>query len=38
VVAARRKPVLPVLLWILLILGVVVWNFIVWMTFTQRIR
>jgi type IV secretory pathway TrbD component len=32
------RPSFPLLLWILLILGVVIWNVIVWMTFTQRIR
>jgi hypothetical protein len=33
-----RRPSFPWLLWVLLILGIVVWNVIVWMTFTQRIR
>jgi len=28
----------PVLLWILLVVGIVVWNLLVWLTFVQRIR
>jgi hypothetical protein len=31
-------PSFPVLLWILLVVGIVVWNLLVWMTFMQRIR
>jgi hypothetical protein len=31
-------PSWPVLLWILLVAGIVVWNVLVWLTFTQRIR
>jgi len=26
------------LLWVLLVVGIVVWNLLVWMTFMQRIR
>ena len=32
-----RRPPFPVVLWILLILGILVWNVLVWMTFTRRI-
>jgi hypothetical protein len=33
-----RRPPFPLLLWILLVAGIVVWTLLVWMTFTQRIR
>jgi hypothetical protein len=33
-----RRPPFPVLLWILLVAGIIVWNLLVWMTFKQRIR
>jgi hypothetical protein len=32
-----RRPVFPLVLWMLLILGILVWNVLVWMTFTRRI-
>jgi len=32
-----RRPSFPVILWILLLLGILVWNVLVWMTFTRRI-
>jgi hypothetical protein len=28
----------PALLWVLLVVGIVVWTLLVWLTFTQRIR
>jgi len=31
-------PSFPMLLWVLLVVGIVVWNLLVWMTFMQRIR
>jgi len=31
-------PSFPILLWVLLVVGIVVWNLLVWMTFMQRIR
>jgi hypothetical protein len=31
-------PSFPVLLWVLLVLGIVVWNLLVWLSFTQRLR
>jgi hypothetical protein len=31
-------PSFPVLLWVLLVVGIVVWNLLVWLSFTQRLR
>jgi len=31
-------PSFPVLLWVLLVVGIVVWILLVWLTFMQRIR
>jgi len=31
-------PSFPVLLWVLLVVGIVVWNLLVWLSFKQRIR
>jgi hypothetical protein len=36
--AVKNYGKFPVLLWVVLIVGIVVWNVLLWLTFTQRIR